>query len=237
MPNRLKNSYLHWSCINSCLKVKDMGSLSGVDESYSIHLWVDEFQIICVFSVSCCVCPCTIRFRRHQGHARLPDFSKMPPYTSNVIFPWKNSHFLYRLSHSVKTKTSLCDTRMFTAESSLDVGADLCAFCNLFRDVWPLSFRSLRYWVKTQPTCSSLTNNHTNLQLQPSRALNLSSDHFPSLLKDLKIHIAHTQTLSTQVQIRVIQCGWTSAVLPKAWGSRSMQGLDSQRGPLHCYIA
>lgn len=43
----------------------------------------------------------------------------------------------------------------------------------------------------------------THSQLQPSEALNLGSDHFLSLSKDLKIYVAHTHTRTVKLRFRL----------------------------------
>lgn len=146
---------------------------------------------VCIYIYICvCMCVCV---SEDQRISRAGKFAQLLP---NVFLV----HFLStrHLCLSFKNKKHIYVTAdVFTAESSLDVGAELRALLQpLSRDVWPLCFHSLGSAQQrhNQPACV-LWHSPTPSQLQPSRALNLTSDHFPSLLKDFEdIHSAHTYT-------------------------------------------
>lgn len=198
------------------------GEFFGCGWKLSLCDWTTSRLSVCSLSLAVCVCVAVWVLEDAKGTQVCTTSFLQEKLTLPVLPP----PLPFRKNKSTLNMT----TDVFAAESSLAVGVELSALCN---PPWRCLTSSLpRPWVLRRDATNLQCLAH--LQLRPSRAFNHSSDHFRSLLKDLKIYIAHTHTPKAQVQIRVAHCGWTCAVLPQAQGSASMQGPDSQRGPL-CY--
>lgn len=194
-PNSFENQ-LYSSCINLCLMFEGhrRGEFVWCGWKISLCDWMSSRLCVC-FSAPHSVSPCIYThvwvLEDIKGTQVCPPTPQMLLCTSKVfscrikvILPVLPPPLLF-----LKNVTTV----VFTAETSLDVGAELWALHNPSRKVWPLSFHSRGYWVKKDVTNCTARHTHTHLQLQSSGDLNLSFDHFPFFNERFEdIHSTHT---------------------------------------------